>query len=50
MDLAYTETGYIERKEKRDACLRLAVARGSGVYCLITFSFWAGDMAKYDPP
>jgi len=49
VELAYTETRYIERKEKKEAFLRLAVARGSGVYCLITFSFWAEDMAKYDP-
>jgi len=49
VDLAYTETRYIERKEQKEAFLRLAVARGSGVYCLITFSFWAEDLAKHDP-
>jgi hypothetical protein len=49
VELAYTETRYMERKEKKEAFLRLAVARGSGVYCLITFSFWAEDLAKFDP-
>jgi hypothetical protein len=49
VELAYTETRFVERKEKKEAFLRLAVARGSGVYCLITFSFWAEDLAKYDP-
>lgn len=49
VELAYTETRYMERKEKKEAFLRLAVARGSGVYCLITFSFWAEDLVKFDP-
>jgi hypothetical protein len=49
IELAYTENRYIEAKEQREACSRLAVARGSGVYCLITFSFWADDRAKCEP-
>ena len=49
VELAYTETHYIERKENKEALLRLAVARASGVYCLITFSFWAEDLVKFDP-
>ena len=48
VELAYTETRYLERRERKEAFLRLAVARSSGVYCLITFSFWAEDLAKYD--
>ena len=49
VELAYTETHYIERRENKEAFLRLAVARGAGVYCLITFSFWAEDQVKFDP-
>ena len=25
------------------------MGRGSRVYCLITFSFWAEDLVKFDP-
>jgi hypothetical protein len=49
VELAYTESRYMEPKERREAFSRLAVARGSGVYCLITFSFWADDRAKCEP-
>jgi hypothetical protein len=42
VELAYTESRHIGRKQQ-EAFLRLAVARGSGAYCLITFSFWAED-------
>jgi hypothetical protein len=49
IELAYAETRYIQSKEKRQAYSRVAVARGSGVYCLITFSFWADHLAKFDP-
>jgi hypothetical protein len=49
VELAYAETHYIERKEQREAYGRLAVARGSGVYCLITFSCWADQLEKFEP-
>lgn len=49
VEMAYTETHYIERKENKAAFVRLAVARGAGVYCLITFNFWAEDLVKFDP-
>ena len=49
VELAYGETRFIDPKEKKEAFTRLAVARGAGVYCLITFSFWAEHFAKYDP-
>ena len=25
------------------------MAKGSGVYCLITFDFWVDDTAKFEP-
>jgi hypothetical protein len=49
LELAYAETRYLERKEQREAYGRLAVARGAGVYCLITFSCWADQLGKFDP-
>jgi hypothetical protein len=48
VELSYIESRHIEKNEKREALTRLAVARGSGVYCLITFSFWADDREKCD--
>jgi hypothetical protein len=48
VELSYIESRYTEKNEKREALTRLAVARGSGVYCLITFSFWADDREKCD--
>lgn len=49
IELAVGEIRYVDPKEKREAFSRLAIARGSGVYCLMTFDFWAGDAAKCDP-
>jgi hypothetical protein len=49
VELASIESRYTEKNEQREAFTRLAVARGSGVYCLITFSFWADDLTKCDP-
>lgn len=48
IELAYIESRYIEKNERREALTRLAMARGSGIYCLITFSFWADDRGKCD--
>jgi hypothetical protein len=39
VELAYIESRYIEKNERRETLTRLAVARGSGVYCLIAFQF-----------
>jgi hypothetical protein len=49
VELAYSEIRHMDPKEKRPAVSRLAVARGEGVYCLITFDLWAEDVPKYDP-
>jgi hypothetical protein len=48
VELAFGEVRHMDPKEKREAVSRLAVARGEGVYCLITFDLWAEDVAKYD--
>ena len=49
IDLAYSEVRYFDPKQKREAFSRLCIARGSGVYCLITFDFWVDDVAKSVP-
>ncbi|MBV8730115.1 MAG: hypothetical protein JO336_09930 [Acidobacteriia bacterium] len=49
IELAYAETRYIQRQEKREAISRLAVGRSGGIYCLITFAFWTDDFAKCEP-
>jgi hypothetical protein len=49
VELAYTEIRHMDAKEQKPASSRLAVARGGGVYCLITFDLWAEDLPKYEP-
>ena len=49
VEFAYSEVRYVDPKEQRQVCSRLAVARGGGVYCLITFDFWVDDTAKFEP-
>jgi hypothetical protein len=49
VELAYAELRHVDPTVQRQAVSRVAVARGSGVYCLLTFDFWADDMVKYDP-
>jgi len=49
IELAIGEISFVDPTEKREAFSRLAIARGSGVYCLITFDFWADDAAKCEP-
>jgi hypothetical protein len=49
VELAYSEVRHVDPKERREVCSRLAVGRGAGVYCLITFDFWVDDTAKFEP-
>ncbi len=49
IDLAYTEIRHMDPEEQRQASSRIAVARGGGVYCLITFDLWVEDLPKYEP-
>jgi hypothetical protein len=48
-EVVYGEIRFVDPNEKRDAFSRVAIARGSGVYCLMTFDFWADDVARCDP-
>jgi hypothetical protein len=48
MELAYMEIIHLDQESQRQACTRIAVARGAGVYCLITFDFWQEDATKFE--
>lgn len=42
--LVWVETLFTDKKEKRDAYARTAVARLDGTHVVITFSFWVTDV------
>ncbi len=49
LELAWVEIRYIDAETKREAFSRIAVGRGSGVHCLITFDFWADQATRFVP-
>lgn len=49
VEIAWKEVRYFEPEQKREAFSRLAVARGAGVYCLLTFDFWTDQSAEFAP-
>src|SRR5713101_9356044 len=49
LEMAWKEVRYFEPEQKREAFSRLAVARGGGVHCLITFDFWTNQSAEFAP-
>lgn len=48
VEIAYGEVRHLDPKEKREAFGRICMARGSGVYCLMTFEVWTDEVEKYD--
>lgn len=46
--LAWAQARYIEPGTHREACTRLCLARKSEVQALLTFDFWASDLARCD--
>ncbi len=48
-EVAWTETRFIDSHEQREACSRLAIARGSNLQALITFDFWVDDTPRLNP-
>lgn len=48
IEIAWGEVRFMDPKEKREALGRICIARGSGVYCLITFDFWKDDATKFE--
>jgi hypothetical protein len=49
LELAWVEIRYIDKETRREAFSRIAVGRGSGVHCLITFDFWADMATRFVP-
>ena len=48
LELAWIEIRYIDSQEKRPAVSRIAIGRGSGIQCLVTFDFWADQAARFE--
>jgi hypothetical protein len=48
IEMGYTDLRHFDRKQNREAIWRLVIARGSGVYCMMTFDVWVDETAKYD--
>jgi hypothetical protein len=49
IEYVWIETRFIDKNEKREACARTCVARGSNVTTLISFYFWPEDYTRLDP-
>src|SRR5262249_50745506 len=47
IELAYIEYRHMAEEERRELTSRIAVGRGSGVYCLITYDVWSDDKDKF---
>ena len=48
VELCSGELRYLDPTQKREAFSHLCVARGSGVYCLMTFDVWVDDAARFE--
>jgi hypothetical protein len=48
VELACGELRYRDPTQNREAFSHLCIARGSGVYCLITFDLWVEDAARFE--
>jgi len=49
VELACAEIRHWDRIQKREAFSLIVIARGMGVYCLMTFDFWVDDAPKCIP-
>jgi hypothetical protein len=49
LELVWTELRVVDPGEHREARSRIALARGRGVQCLMTFAFWPEDGARWGP-
>jgi hypothetical protein len=49
LEIAWTETRWIDPKEKREARSRQLLARANNIQPLITLDFWADDAKRLDP-
>jgi hypothetical protein len=46
LEVAWHEMSFVDPAQKREARSRVAMARRSNLQCLITFDFWAADLAE----
>jgi hypothetical protein len=49
LEIAWRETRFLDKEQKREAISRSAVARGSDLQPLITFEFWVDDAPRLYP-
>jgi hypothetical protein len=49
LEVAWIETRYADPQTRREALSRIAIGRGSGVHCLITYDFWADQATRFAP-
>jgi len=49
MDLAWVEFKFTDPALKHEARSRFCIARGSGIYALVTFEFWQADTERFTP-
>ena len=49
LELAWYEARFMDPVERREACSRLCLARGSNVQPFITMDFWPEHTARFDP-
>ena len=49
LELAWTETRFVDKGEQRPARSRTCIARGGDVQCLITLDFWEDDAGRVVP-
>lgn len=49
MELAWTEICFMDINERREACSRICIGRGTRVQCLITMDCWPEDVPRLDP-
>ena len=49
LELAWTESRFIDPAERREACSRACLARGSNVQPLITMDFWPEHADRFGP-
>ena len=49
MDIAWIETRYMEKKEKREAIARRCLARAHNIQPFVTFDYWVDDSKRVEP-
>ena len=48
-EVVWLEIRFLEEEQKREAFSRYCFARGQGLHCLISYTYWADQAAQYTP-